>query len=435
MNRSSRVPLLTKEGSGEVLQRRVSNLPLAPSLVRRGFIGPTDQRHSAGPNLRASGTMFFSKQPLSPLTLSRRRLFRRRIEGCPLGREPLNSLALGFSRLRAIEPGNSFPGERGGAVVSDLSTVSAPGGVYRRDQSPEWPIQIHPLLDCHAQRIRRKRSAMQLGEVNTSTGARHVLITPVSLAGKLRRTRPRPEARGRRPGIDPRRRQALAEMARSGPTLAEMAAMLGVSRQCVQMQLAKCPDIYAERLAHRQARNQLEAARSAIEGGIQWIARASRSGTVLAQFLRAAMAHGWTVEVAPRRRPRVNGVPLSFHTPRRTRPSSRMYARSRTTRYYHIQLGHPDWLHVVYLPAGHYVFYLPDPKRRRVSHYIRARPLTSDSRWSWPTWPPQGRSTPAVAPKSPSHRTIRSGRARSSQRPLVEWPLGRGPYTVDAEGS
>jgi len=35
MNRSSWVPLLTKEGSGEVFERRVSNLPLAPSLVRR----------------------------------------------------------------------------------------------------------------------------------------------------------------------------------------------------------------------------------------------------------------------------------------------------------------------------------------------------------------------------------------------------------------
>jgi len=37
MNRALRVPLLTKEGSGEVLEWRVSNLPLAPSLVRRGF--------------------------------------------------------------------------------------------------------------------------------------------------------------------------------------------------------------------------------------------------------------------------------------------------------------------------------------------------------------------------------------------------------------
>src|SRR5262245_12784750 len=37
MNSSLWVPLLTKEGSGEVLAWRVSNLPLAPSLVRRGY--------------------------------------------------------------------------------------------------------------------------------------------------------------------------------------------------------------------------------------------------------------------------------------------------------------------------------------------------------------------------------------------------------------
>jgi len=54
LNRSSRVPLLTKEGSGEVLQWRVGNLLLAPSLVRRGFIGPTDSRR-AGPVLGTNG--------------------------------------------------------------------------------------------------------------------------------------------------------------------------------------------------------------------------------------------------------------------------------------------------------------------------------------------------------------------------------------------
>jgi release factor glutamine methyltransferase len=37
-SRSSGIPLLAKEGSGEVLKWRVSNLPLAPSLVRRGSI-------------------------------------------------------------------------------------------------------------------------------------------------------------------------------------------------------------------------------------------------------------------------------------------------------------------------------------------------------------------------------------------------------------
>jgi hypothetical protein len=37
---------LTKEGSGEVLQWRASNLPLASSLVRRGFIGPAYSRRA-----------------------------------------------------------------------------------------------------------------------------------------------------------------------------------------------------------------------------------------------------------------------------------------------------------------------------------------------------------------------------------------------------
>ena len=46
MNTSLKVPLLTKEGSGEVLHWRISNLPLAPSLVRRGFIRPTHRRRA-----------------------------------------------------------------------------------------------------------------------------------------------------------------------------------------------------------------------------------------------------------------------------------------------------------------------------------------------------------------------------------------------------
>ena len=33
----SKVPLLTKEGSGEVFDLRRSNLPLAPSFARRGL--------------------------------------------------------------------------------------------------------------------------------------------------------------------------------------------------------------------------------------------------------------------------------------------------------------------------------------------------------------------------------------------------------------
>jgi hypothetical protein len=54
MNRPSKVPLLTKEGPGEVWNAAVLNLPLAPSLVRRGFIDPT-YPCPTGRSLRVSG--------------------------------------------------------------------------------------------------------------------------------------------------------------------------------------------------------------------------------------------------------------------------------------------------------------------------------------------------------------------------------------------
>src|SRR5262245_49453469 len=69
MNTSLKVPRLTKEGSGEVMQWRISNLPLAPSLVRRGFTGPTHRRR-ADKVLRAS-SWFRQFNRDSPLTLRR----------------------------------------------------------------------------------------------------------------------------------------------------------------------------------------------------------------------------------------------------------------------------------------------------------------------------------------------------------------------------
>ena len=53
-NRSMRVPLLTKEGLGEVWNGASANLPLAPSLVRSGFIGSTSPR-CAGSFLGTNG--------------------------------------------------------------------------------------------------------------------------------------------------------------------------------------------------------------------------------------------------------------------------------------------------------------------------------------------------------------------------------------------
>jgi hypothetical protein len=77
--------LLTKEGSGEVSEGRVSNLPLAPSLVRRGFIGATNSRR-AGWVLGTNGTqpVVCESHPFAP---SRPRRFRGRIEGRPRNHE------------------------------------------------------------------------------------------------------------------------------------------------------------------------------------------------------------------------------------------------------------------------------------------------------------------------------------------------------------
>ncbi len=49
-----RVPLLTKEGPGEVGQVAAIRPPPSPSLVRRGVHGPTDRCTSADPTLRGS---------------------------------------------------------------------------------------------------------------------------------------------------------------------------------------------------------------------------------------------------------------------------------------------------------------------------------------------------------------------------------------------
>jgi len=83
MNTSLKVPLLTKEGSGEVMQWRISNLPLAPSL--EGVHTPdtlAPQRWSKSQGER--------KKPLKSITepfgLRRPRLLRGHLEACP---EPL----------------------------------------------------------------------------------------------------------------------------------------------------------------------------------------------------------------------------------------------------------------------------------------------------------------------------------------------------------
>jgi hypothetical protein len=185
--------------------------------------------------------------------------------------------------------------------------------------------------------------------------------------------------------MDAERQRALAAMARAGLSLAEMAARLGVTRQRIHQQLSRYPEIAAERAARRQVRQHVEGARRQRERGIQWAELHAHGGAALADFLREAIAHGWTVDAAPQRRPRINGVRLALHMPLRTRPGHPAHRGSEGTRYYHVQLMRADWLHVVYLPTGRYVFYFPDPARRSKSVYIPE--VRAYQPQEWPAWP------------------------------------------------
>ena len=213
----------------------------------------------------------------------------------------------------------------------------------------------------------------------------------------LRRTDAPPhKLRGRPPGINADRRDALAQMARGGFTLAEMAAALGVTRQCVHAQLAKCADLHAERQARRNVRQHHERAQHLWVHGLEWAREHAAGGNALVRFLRTARELGWSVEAAPRRRPCVNGTRLAFHLPRRLRRASGTTTSGGTTRYYHVQLTRPEWLHVVCLPTGRYVFYLPDQNRHRGSYYIPEAMACAPQ--TWPEWPGTD-STARRAPK------------------------------------
>jgi len=62
----------------------------------------------------------------------------------------------------------------------------------------------------------------------------------------------------------------------------------------------------------------------------------------------------------------------------------------------------PEWLHVVCLPSGQYVFFLPDPSRRVGSYYVPTRAVRTNEQQRWPHWP--------VA--APFRRLMRSARRR-----------------------
>jgi hypothetical protein len=122
--------------------------------------------------------------------------------------------------------------------------------------------------------------------------------------------------------------------------------------------------------------------------------------------LREAQAHGWAVHVARRRRARINGVRLAFHMPQRLRSSPGGHEGS--TRYYHFQLTRPDWLHVVCLPTGRYLFYMPDLNRPHGSCYIPERAAYEPQ--SWPEW------SHMVTPRRATNSTVSKSVGRRQHR-------------------
>ncbi len=200
--------------------------------------------------------------------------------------------------------------------------------------------------------------------------------------------------RGRPPGISPQRRAMLAHWVREGLSLGEIAHRLGVSRQCIHVQLRKCPELEALR---REARARMSAVRDVQkQEQAAWEAllfSKRRGAKPLVKFLLEARSRGWNVVVRPRKRPRINGVPLAFHCPSRSRPASN--GQKSKAHYYHIRITRTDWLHVVYLPSGRYVIWLPGSIHRAGSIYIPISRASTTT--SWPRWPVAAELTQSAA--------------------------------------
>lgn len=199
---------------------------------------------------------------------------------------------------------------------------------------------------------------------------------------------------GSRPGskIDPQRHRVLAELVQEGLTLQEIADRLGVTRQCIHGQLRKLPELEAIRRARRMSRlNDVKEKAKARKGYEDLLSR-GEGGRALARFLRLAEQHGWTVAVAPRRRPRVNGVPMAFHRPVRLRPSAS--AGNGGARYFHVRISRVEWLHVVSFPNGNLRVYLPGEIKRRGSLYIAVE--EAENTLPWPEWPSDDRGGRSV---------------------------------------
>jgi hypothetical protein len=177
--------------------------------------------------------------------------------------------------------------------------------------------------------------------------------------------------------------------------LQEIANALGVTRQCIHAQLRKCPELEVARRAEKAARvERLRRARE-VRHAVTRLKRAGERGQALLRFLRFAQLKGWAVELAPRRRPRVNGVPVAVHCPRRLRAASVNGAGQ--ARYFHVRIAHPEWLNVIVFPTGQRKIFLPGELRHVGSLYLPA--VSAVQKNPWPTWQ-------VFAPSGPGHGAL-----------------------------
>ncbi|GBD27328.1 hypothetical protein HRbin30_02675 [bacterium HR30] len=256
----------------------------------------------------------------------------------------------------------------------------------RRVFHPPW--QITATKSCHlaacfdvAWYLRSPAVAMEDARLaGCSTNLDPLLRWP---SRGIRISPPQRRRRGRPPGISPQRQAILARWVKQGLSLGQIAQRLGVSRQCIHIQLRKCPELEALR---RDSRARLMALRRAEKqelAGWEALFRKRRGGREFVKFLLEARSRGWHILLHPRKRPRVNGVPLAFHRPARLRRASQGGASK--ARYYHVRITHPDWVNVVCLPSGKFLISPPGSIPRAGSLYI---PLSQDDGTThWPLWP------------------------------------------------
>jgi hypothetical protein len=174
MNRSTWVPLLTKEGLGEVLQWRVSNLPLVPSFVRfrKEGVHPADRRHSAVSGLMGKAIPTF--QAFAPGLPSSYACTAHGVEGGEndTGWLTVSSADFGLFRIADLEPEITRPKIR----------------------------SVRPLEGCGHERERDpRRASLSLRSAQLNEAVDEL---PTELGNLVRIVRRPPQALCRRPRID-----------------------------------------------------------------------------------------------------------------------------------------------------------------------------------------------------------------------------------------